>query len=180
MLGRVLWPDMAQMSELIMEETLLQALQDARAKDTARLEALFNVQDLRALRLSNLNDMIAPELSKTAVASPLFNLSLEPGETPRLWLGLNSSIVMEPDPKTYRLVQMTENARETLFEATDAVDMKRFALRHMAFQTIEQRRKPSRPATLKQTSVLPMALAWLFGLVCGIAGLVLCDFIINR
>jgi hypothetical protein len=170
---------MAQMSEFIMEETLLQALQDARAKDTARLEALFNVQDLRALRLSHLNDMIAPELTKNAVARPLFNLNLEPGETPRLWLGLTSSIVMEPDPKTYRLVQMTEATRETLFETADAVAMKRFALRHMAFQIVEQRRKPLWPATLKQISVLPLALAWFFGLVCGIAGLVLCDFIIN-
>ena len=171
---------MAQVSEFIVEETLLQALQDARAKDTARLEALFNVQDLRALRLLNLNDMIAPELAKNALARPLFNLHLQPGETPRLWLGLSSSIVMEPDPKTYQLVQMTEAKREILFETTDAAAMKGFALRHMAFQIIEQRRKPSRPATLKQNSILPLALMWVMGVVCGIAGLGLSNFIINR
>ena len=61
--GLVLWPEMAQVSEFIVEETLLQALQDARAKDTARLEALFNVQEFRALRLWNLSDMIAPEFA---------------------------------------------------------------------------------------------------------------------
>ena len=100
MLGRILWPDMAQVSEFTVEETLLEALQDARAKESARLEAVFNVQDLRTLRLMNLHDLIEPELAQNALAKPLFNLNLEPGEIPRLWLGLSSSIVMEPDPKT--------------------------------------------------------------------------------
>ncbi|MEO9168238.1 MAG: hypothetical protein ABI230_07545 [Aestuariivirga sp.] len=164
----------------MVEETLLHALQDARTKETARLEALFNVQDLRSLRLMNLHDMIEPELAKNALAKPLFNLNLEPGEIPRLWLGLTSSIVMEPDPKTYRLVNMSQATRETLFETTDMMAMKAFALRHMAFQIVEQRRKPSRIATLKQNSIFPLALTWLVGVVCGIAGLSLCDFIINR
>ena len=171
---------MAQVSEFTLEETLLQALRDARAKESARLEAMFNVQDLRTLRLMNLHDMIEPEVSQNALAKPLFNLNLEPGEIPRLWLGLTSSIVMEPDPKTYRLVKMNEATRETLFETTDAAAMKGFALRHMAFQIIEQRRKPSRPATLKQNSILPLALMWVVGVACGISGLVLCDFIIHR
>ena len=164
----------------MVEETLLHALQDARAKESARLEAMFNVQDLRTLRLMNLHDMIEPEVAQNALAKPLFNLNLEPGEIPRLWLGLTSSIVMEPDPKTYRLANMKEATRETLFETTDMVAMKGFALRHMAFQIIEQRRKPSRPATLKQNSILPLALMWVMGVVCGIAGLSVCDLIIRR
>jgi len=180
MLGGILWPDMAQVSEFTVEETLLEALQDARAKESARLEAVFNVQDLRTLRLMNLHDLIEPELAQNALAKPLFNLNLEPGEIPRLWLGLSSSIVMEPDPKTYRLVQMTEAKRETLFETADAAAMKGFALRHMAYQIIEQRRKPLLPARLKHISILPLALMWLVGVVCGISGLVLCDFIIRR
>jgi hypothetical protein len=171
---------MAQVSEFTLEETLLQALQDARAKESARLEAMFNVQDLRTLRLMNLHDTIEPELAHNALAKALFNLNLEPGEIPRLWLGLTSSIVMEPDPKTYRLVNMNEAARETLFETTDMVAMKGFALRHMAFQIIEQRRKPSRPVTLPKNSILPLALMWLTGVVCGIAGLIVCDFIVRR
>ena len=180
MSGGILWPDMAQVSEFTLEETLLEALQDARAKESARLEAVFNVQDLRTLRLMNLHDLIEPELAENALAKPLFNLNLEPGEIPRLWLGLSSSIVMEPDPKTYRLVNMSESARETLFETTDATAMKGFALRHMAFQIVEQRSKPSRSGTPKQNSIFPLVLTWLVGVVCGIAGLSLCDFIIHR
>lgn len=175
-----LWPDMAQVSEFTLEETLLQALQDARAKESARLEAMFNVQDLRTLRLMNLHDLIEPELAQDALTKALFNLNLEPGETPRLWLGLTSSIVMEPDPKTYRLVNMTEAARETLFETTDMLAMKGFALRHMAFQIIEQRRKPSRRVTQPRNSIFPLAFMWLTGVVCGIAGLTVCDLLIKR
>ena len=164
----------------MVEETLVQALQDARAKESARLEAMFNVQDLRSLRLMNLHDLMEPEVAKNALAKPLFNLYLEPGEIPRLWLGLTSSIVMEPDPKTYRLVNMNEATRETLFETTDMIAMKGFALRHIASEIIEQHRKPSRPITLKQNSIFPLALMWLMGVMCGIAGLTLSDFIINR
>lgn len=149
----------------MVDDTLLQAMKGARARETARLEALFNVPDVRSLRLIVLRDMIAPELAGNAEAKSLFNLHVEDGDTPRLWLDLKSSIVMEPDPKTYQLLQLGEKTQEIMFETRDAELMKRQALRCIAHRLVVKTEKSL--ATHRQFTALELALVGLMGMMGG-------------
>ena len=153
----------------MVESTLLQALKDARAKETAHLEAIFRVQDVAGLRLMALHDSMLPEIARLSGAADLFELQVEQGSTPRLWLGLNASIVMEPDPKTYRLIELQDSARQVLFETQDVNQMRRFGLRHMAFAAVAHGRKPKIASRhIGLTPAMKLALTWLFGLFCGV------------
>ena len=149
------------------EDTMFAALKDARANQTAHLEALFRMQDVSALRLTALHDRLLPEVSLNSEAAALFSLDLNAGVQPRLWLGLGTSIVMEPDPKTYRLVQLQETARATLFETQDELEMRRFALRQIA-HAIVLRRQILKPVSVTAAFIQTQRLFyWLLGVVCG-------------
>jgi len=158
------------------EDTLLQAIKEARTKEMARLEAMFNMQDLRALRLEALHDLIAPEIANNENAKSLFDLSLHSGEVPRLWLGLNSFVVMEPDPKTYRLEQITEAGRATLFETVSIEAMRQFTLKHLAYGAVAQAIKPV-PAKPIETTALSHGFSLLelatVGALCLLGGMAL-------
>lgn len=112
-------------------EQLLEALKDARAKEQARLDALAHIRDLRSLRLLALHDALKPQLDVNAAARGLFELNLDPGETPRLWLDMHAHVTMAPDPKTFRL--QSGNAAP-LLETPDMEEMKRFILQFMAHE----------------------------------------------
>ncbi len=94
-------------------------LRQARAAQAAQLDAVHALSDAKALRLQVLKD----ELAGVVAASPevAFELALAPGDTPRLWIDLITSVVMEPDPKTYRLVENGEG----VFETADRAEMVR-------------------------------------------------------
>ncbi|MDE2446494.1 MAG: hypothetical protein KGO94_09960, partial [Alphaproteobacteria bacterium] len=100
-------------------EEFNRALRDARLSAASKLDAVLEVSDARALRLDALRAEVLPVVSVNAEARSMFALTLEPGAAPKLWIDLISSVVMEPDPRTFRLVQDQESRRETLFETTD-------------------------------------------------------------
>ncbi len=51
---------------------------------------------------------------------------------PRLWIDLISSVVVEPDTRTYRLVQDVDGNRITLHESQSLDDMSKAVLRYIA------------------------------------------------
>ncbi len=121
------------------------ALRHVRAAEAAHLEAVYALSDAKSLRLQILKDDLAAIVAASPEASEIFELALAPGATPRLWIDLATSVVMEPDPKTYRLVQHGEGSRDTLFETADRAEMVRQIKLVMAHRIIGRRRRPVVP-----------------------------------
>jgi hypothetical protein len=145
----------------------------ARQSESAQVDAAIGFHDAKTLRLGALRDAVLPSLAQNDQARQLFELSIIPGISPRLWVDLVSSVVMEPDPKHYRLVQDRDNGRVTLFETESLDDMKLFLTRFLAHRMIEQEREKAsaraaaRAARNKYASI-DLILVWLAGLGLGI------------
>ena len=148
-------------------------LRNARLAEDARHEAFSGLIDARMLRLGALRDAVLPQISQNENARELFELSVSTGATPRLWVDLVSSVVMEPDPKHYRLVQDLPEGRETLFETESLNEMKSYLTRFLAHRLIEEarlkaKRRLARLGSGGSYSHADMVLIWLAGLGFGI------------
>lgn len=158
-------------------DALTKAMKDARLAEAVQLDAILNARDARILRLGALRDAVLPELQAHEEAKKLFDLNVVEGERPKLWLDLISWIEMEPDPKTYRLVQSRERAEGVLFETADAAEMKRYAIRYMAHRLIERERRQVSTGIVSETargrySFGDLVYVWVSGLAFGILALV--------
>ena len=143
-------------------EAFSRALKKARIMENARIEALFSLNDARALRLEHLRDLIVPDLGGDALAKDLFGLRLEAGEVPRLWLDLTASVIMEPNPRTYRVLEMQQAKQDTLFESDDAKAVHEFALRHLAHRKLLKALTPAdKPPVPEINAALKTGLMWL-------------------
>ena len=116
------------------------ALRKARLAEAAHFEAVLGIRDSKSLRLQALKDDLSPAIRATPDASKIFDLALVPGEPPRLWVDLISSVVMEPDYRTYRLVQDNQGGREILFESVDREETLNFLKSYMAHRMIARER----------------------------------------
>ena len=117
-----------------------------------------------------LKDELAPIVASTRDAQDFFSLALVPGDPPRLWLDLISSVVMAPNPRTYRLIEDTDAGREILLETTDRAQMVERIREHMAYRTIARERLITRPApspAREGYSTGALVLAWLSGFMAG-------------
>ena len=117
------------------------ALRTARAAEAAHFEAVHALSDAKSLRLQILKDELAVIVAASPEAGWAFELALAPGDPPRLWIDLITSVVMEPDPKTYRLVQHGQSGRDTLFETADRAEMVQQVKLTMAHAIIANRRQ---------------------------------------
>ncbi len=157
-------------------DAFLKALKQARLSEAAKLDAVLNLRDARALRLEALRDAILPALAGHAAAQALFELNLQDGETPRLWIDLISTVEMEPDPKTYRLFQQRENNRDVVFESRDMGEMSDAVVRYLAHRYVAQDRLSNavgvRRLTQQGYSLYEMIYAWVTGILFGVLGLV--------
>ncbi len=159
-------------------DALTTALKEARLAEAARLDALLNVHDARALRLEALCDSLLPEISGSPHVRDMFEINLQDGETPRLWIDLISHVVMEPNPKTYRLLQTRDAGRVTLFETTDAEQMKNYVLRYLAHRMVAAERViAAESATYahgeaRRYTLGEVVYIWITGAVFGVLGLI--------
>ena len=117
-------------------ETFTDSLRKARLAEAARLDALQNVGDARGLRLAALRESLLPHLKGHPLAEGFNELMLQPGDTPRLWIDLISSVVVEPDTRNYRLQQERDGRRDVLNETDDLHDMSQAVLRYIAHRVI--------------------------------------------
>ena len=110
----------------------------------------------RRCGLQVLKDDLAPILAANAEMQSVFDLALVPGEPPRLWIDLITAVVMEPDPRTYRLIQDTQNGRETVLETENRAEMVEKIKLHMAHQLVaRERRLAATPALRRLCKVIP-------------------------
>lgn len=146
-------------------------LREARLAEAAHFDAALNLRDAKSIRLQLLKDDLLPAAQSSPEAQGLFDLALVPGEPPKLWIDLITHVVMEPDPRTYRLVQDRQDGRETLFESDSRNAAAEAARRHMAHRLIARERQaasasvlPPPPLGYTQASLI---LAWTSGFAFG-------------
>ncbi len=156
----------------------------ARIAESAHFDAVLDIRDAKTLRLQVLKDDLAPVLAANAEANRVFDLSLIPGEPPKLWIDLITSVVMEPDPRTYRLIRDTNNGRETITETASRTEMVEQIKLHMAHQLVARERRmaslpPIRSAVAGHSSAA-LILAWLSGFSIGVLALFMIGIMFDR
>ena len=149
------------------------ALKKARVAEAAQLEAVLNIRDARALRLESLRDAVQLRLGANAQAHAFFDLIVQPGVKPKLWIDLISSVVMEPDPRSYRLVQDRENTIEKVFETSAEKEMIDFLTQYLAHRVVAHDKllAGAPAATFKSDlgySLFNMIYVWLTGCLFGV------------
>ena len=154
---------------------LREAMDKARSKESAQFDAISALRDARSLRLQLLRDELSVVVAASPEARENFNIALSPGEPQRLWIDLITSVVMEPDPRTYRLVEDVHGGRVTLFETADRAEMIEQIKQHMAHRIISRERRMAEselfPEVVPGYSAAALIYAWLCGLALGVAGL---------
>lgn len=149
---------------------LRQSIRQARLAEAAHFEAALELRDAKSIRLQLLKDDLAPAVASSPAATELFDLALVPGEPPKLWIDLISHVIMEPDHRTYRLVQDRQDSREILFESSDRNSMAEFIRRHMAHRLVARERQAAAvmpAAELAGYSTASLILAWTSGFALG-------------
>jgi hypothetical protein len=161
------------------------ALREARLASATKLDAVLGVADARALRLDALRAELAPTIAGNADAKALFDLNVQAGETPKLWLDLISSVVMEPNPRTYRLVQDQDSRRETLFETDDLKAMAAYIVKYLAHRLVAHEKMARGASTLqpkfqKSYSAIDLVYVWITGAAVGVLGLMVVGMLLGK
>lgn len=160
------------------------ALRQARLAEAAHFEAVLDIRDAQTLRLQVLKDELAPAILANTEAASFVDLALVPGDPPRLWIDLITSVIMAPDPRTYRLVQDGPGGRQTLLETADRVEMVDRVKQHIAHRLIAREREKTgvkaQSPKLLGYSTGALVLAWLSGFSIGVLGLFIAGILISR
>jgi hypothetical protein len=145
-----------------------QALREARRAEAAHRDALQNVSDAKALRLIDLQERLMQALPENSDILNLVDLRFEPGEEPRLFVDLVTSVSIEEDAYTFRLSQDRDYRRETLLETGNADVMNHHILKYVAHRLIARER---RVTTITESSEAwdwqSLLLSWLTAAVVG-------------
>lgn len=154
-----------------------EALRTARLREAAHYDAIYALSDAKAIRLQVLKDELAAVVAASPAAGEGFDLAISPGELPHLWIDLITSVVMEPDPKTYRLIEDSQAGRVVLFETAERAEMVEQIKQLMAHRIIarERHRAVARLASGSGAgySQAALLLAWLAGFAFGALSLVM-------
>ncbi|MGE4250069.1 MAG: hypothetical protein AB7F09_11790 [Parvibaculaceae bacterium] len=152
--------------------------------EAAHFEAVLDIRDAQTLRLQVLKDQLAPIILANIEAASFVDLALVPGDPPRLWIDLITSIVMAPDPRTYRLVQDSPSGRQTLLETADRQEMIERITQHIAHRLIAREREKTGVAAARPKlvghSTGALILAWLSGFSIGVLALFVAGILISR
>lgn len=152
-------------------------LRQAREAATAQLDSVLDIRDAAMLRLQLLKDELAPLIAATPEAGGQFDLALVPGDPPRLWLDLVSAVVMEPNPRTYRLILDGSEGRVLLLETADRGEMLAYLRFYIAHRIVARQRhsavSPPIVRPVEGYSVTSLILAWTCGVALGGLGLLL-------
>lgn len=154
------------------------ALRKARLAEAAQLDAFQNVREARALRLAALRESLLPHLKGHPLAEGFSELNIQSGETPRLWIDLISSVVVEPDTRNYRLEQERDGRRELLHETDDLKEMSAAVLRYIAHRVIARERASAGQAMPQRESgreynLGEMVYVWFTGAALGVLAMMI-------
>jgi hypothetical protein len=165
-------------------ENLAEAVRRAREAEAAHFDVVRGFADSKSLRLQVLKLDIEGLIKQDPDAPKLFELALIPGEPPRLWVDLVTSIVMEPDYRTYRLQQDLEWGREILLETQSRDDIVKFLRTYLAQRLVQRERqlvglkRPEMMVTGHSPAVV--IYAWLTGFLLGLLATLVASISLGR
>lgn len=144
-----------------------------REAESAHFDAAIDIRDAQTLRLFALQQDLEPLLANRAEITSFVAPTLYTGTPPRLWIDLTCYVVMEPNPRTYRLVQDTREGHQTIAETTDRGKMLQSLRDFIAHRTIVRQRAlastaPSQSAAPPSHSTAALILSWLAGFSLGV------------
>ena len=158
-------------------EAMTAALREARLAQAAHFDAVCDIRDAKTLRLHVLLEEVRPQLEGIASRSDRFiDPLVMPGEPPRLWIDMVAYVVMEPDPRTFRLQRDTAAGHEILLETRDRGEMREQIIAYAAHRLVERERQFAADARLRPRpgsgySGAALFLAWLSGFSVGVLAL---------
>lgn len=145
-----------------------QALREARRAEAAHRDALQNVSDAKSLRLIDLQERLITALPENSDILNLVDLRFEPGEEPRLFIDLVTSVSIDEDAHTFRLSQDRDYRRETLLETGNPDDMSRHILKYVAHRLIARERRSANLTEVFKAQDWPtLILGWLAAAAAG-------------
>ncbi len=162
---------MAGMQPLSEDRRLNAAVRQARLAQAEHLDAIFDIRDAKQLRLANLQGDLVAIADQDTEARILFDLTVTQGEPPRLWVDGTAYVVMEPDPRSFRFIQETQDSRETVLETRDRAAMVERVTEYMAHRIVDRERKlvvkRDRLRNGGRYSALMLAASWICGFAAG-------------
>jgi hypothetical protein len=160
------------------------ALRQARIAEAAHLDSALDIRDAQTLRLQALKLDLMGLIEGHAEALKFFDLAVVQGDPPRLWIDLITAVIMDPNPRTFRLYQDTQDGRETLFETDNRTEMVERIKTYMAHRLIARERQMAGHASGRGEpqgfSMAALLLAWLTGLVIGALGLFAAGVLLSK
>ncbi len=161
-----------------------EALRQARVSQAARLDAVVDIRDAQTLRLTVLRDELRRLALQTPETAPFGELVLMPGDPPKLWIDLITYVVMQPDPRTYCLVQDSNEGHHVLLETGSRPEMCRKVTELIAHRAVvRQRAIAGQPPMSHQAGRYGSAalwLAWLSGFSLGALALFVVGIVLSR
>jgi hypothetical protein len=166
-------------------QRLKDALRKARVDQADRTGVVVDLHDAEVARLELLNEALDPVFAEVPAEVDLFDRGVSRAETPRLWIDAIAHVAMGRDKRIYRFVQDTRYGRKVLAESVSIHEVAEAVTKYMAQRLIERERALvdsgtpviedlRREARAERRRRRWRAIgAFLFGLFCGFAALVM-------
>lgn len=116
------------------------AVRRARIENAERAEAVSELRELEMGRLALLESELKPVVRQAPPGVDLFDLTLSPGERPRLFIDMVAFVEMGRDRRTYRLFQDTLHGRVLIAESQQIEPIVAAATNYVARRLVERQR----------------------------------------
>ena len=97
---------------------LAAAVRRARSENAERAQAIAELREIEMGRLALLESELKPLVRQAPPGVDLFDLTLSPGERPRLFLDMVAFVEMGRDRRSYRFFQDTQHGRVLIAESS--------------------------------------------------------------
>lgn len=119
---------------------LAAAVRRARVENAERAQAIAELREIEMGRLALLESELKPVVGQAPPGVDLFDLTLSPGERPRLFLDMVAFVEMGRDRRTYRLFRDTVHGRVLIAESRQIDRIVAAATDYVARRLVERER----------------------------------------
>jgi hypothetical protein len=119
---------------------LAAAVRRARVENAERAQAVAELREIEMGRLALLESELKPVVRQAPPGVDLFDLTLSPGERPRLFLDMVAFVEMSRDRRTYRFFQDTLHGRVLIAESQQIERIVAAVTNYVARRLVERQR----------------------------------------
>ncbi len=128
------------------------ATRKARIDEAERSEVIAELRGAETARLEMLEEELRPALADIPQDADMFDISLVPGERPRLFIDMIGFVEMGRDRRTYRFVQATRYGRVVIAESERMDPIVSAVVDYVARRLIEREKALAGDMTLEQAA----------------------------